>query len=271
MSLEERTINILHPGPYVKKQIKPKLEKNITSSEVVWTYLVARKYQDKLSELTNKLCGVDEILCPDTKIWLEVYLDPSRIWEEERKSWRSRADLAIGCLEQVQGKEAQIQSNGDWICITEAKWFDDIHQNSKFPEIYQFSQLIEHALLLHDKKDNFPDRIYVTLITPQYFKDQLGEFSKKNYWNKFQDYKSNKESLAKDLQLCPLPFLKYDIDTLISRMEALTLNWVTFEELLGLSNLVEDHFPGKYKTTRDTWERIFTEMNAENIFKELIK
>ncbi len=70
--------------------------------------------------------------------------------------------------------------------------------------------------------------------------------------------------------MCSLPFLKYDVDTLISRIDALKLNWVTFEELLGLSNLVEDHIPGKYRVTRDTWEKIFTEMNSENLFQGLM-
>ena len=270
MGLEEKTINILHPAPYVERQVMPVLENNKMTSEVVWTYIVARKYQEKLSELTSKLCGIDEKLPHNAKIWLEVYLDPSRIWEEERKSWRSRADLAIGCIEPVQGKDAQIRTNGNWICIAESKWFDDIHQNSRFPNIYQLSQLIEHALLLHDKKGNFPDRVYVTLITPQYFKEQLGKSSKRIYWNKFQDYKSDKKHLEKDLQLCSLPFFKYDVDTLISRIDALKLNWVTFEELLGLSNLVEDHIRGKYRVTRDTWEKIFTEMNSENLFQELM-
>jgi len=271
MSLEERTINILHPAPYVKKQVRPVIKRNIMSAEIVWTYIVARKYQENISELTRKLCCNDEKLPHNAKIWLEVYLDPSRIWEEERKSWRSRADLAIGCLESVKGKDAQIRANGNWICISESKFFDDIHQNSRFPKIFQLSQLIEHALLLHNQKGDFPDRVYLTLITPQYFKGRLGEFSKKIYWSKFNDYKSDRKHLEKDLQLCSLPFLKHDIDTLIRRIDALKLNWVTFEELLGLSDLVEDYIPGKYRVTRDTWEQILTEMNSVYLLRELME
>ena len=54
MGLEEKTINILHPDPYVERQVMPVLENNKMTSEVVWTYVVARKYQEKLSELTSK-------------------------------------------------------------------------------------------------------------------------------------------------------------------------------------------------------------------------
>ena len=271
MGLEEKTDNILHPSPYVERQIKPAIKENNMSAEAVWSYIVARKFQKDLPQLTFKLCGNDEYLPANAKIWLEVYLDHSRIWEEEQKWWRSRADLAIGCIQRIKGKEAQIRVDGDWVCIAESKWFDDIHQNSRFPEIFQLSQLIEHALLLHDKNGKFPDRVYVTLITPLYFKDQLGKFSKRNYSNKYIDYISDKKLLEKDLRLCPLPFEKFDLDTLIDRINALKLNWVTFEELLGLSNLVEDRIPGKYRVTRDTWKQVFREIGTEKLFLELMK
>ena len=271
MGLEEISANILHPSAYVKRQIKPLIENNTISAEVVWTYLVARKYQNDLPKLVGKLCGQEETLPRNAKIWLEVYLSPTRIWKEEQKSWRTRADLAIGCIERVAEKDAEIRSDGDWICIAESKWFDDIHQNPKFPEILQLSQLIEHALLLHDKKGNFPERVYVTLITPRYFKDQLGQFSERNYWKKYRDYTADKKLLEKDLGLCPLPFLKHDLETLTNRISVLKLNWVTFEELLGLSDLVEDHIPGKYRTTLKTWEQVFKEIHREDLFVELSK
>jgi len=131
------------------------------------------------------------------------------------------------------------------------------------------SRLIEHALLLHDKKGEFPERVYVTLITPRYFKDQLGQFSERNYWKKYHDYTKNKKILERDLGLCTLPFLNHDLETLLSRISALKLNWVTFEKLLDLSDLVEDYIPGKYRTKRDSWKQIFAEMGREDLFVEL--
>ena len=44
---------------------------------------------------------------------------------------------------------------------------------------------------------------------------------------------------------------------------------MTFEELLDLSDLVEDHIPGKYRTGRDSWRQIFAEMGREDLFVEL--
>ena len=77
--------------------------------------------------------------------------------------------------------------------------------------------------------------------------------------------------MEKDLLLCDLPFSEFDFDILINRIDALKLNWVTFEELLGLSNLVEDHIPGKHMTTRDSWEQVFFEMGRKDLLIELMK
>jgi hypothetical protein len=226
--------DIFHPDPYIDIQVKPAIKVNNLSAEVVWSYLVARKYEKVQSKLVSKLCGWNETLPNDSKIWLETYLHPTRIRKEEARCWRIRSDLAVGNIQLAVNRESQIQSDGDWVCIAESKWFDDIHQNPRFPEIYQLSQIIDHALLLHDKHGTFPDRVYVTLITPQYFKDKRGEFSKRMYWDKFHDYISDAKLLEKDLRLCPLPFLQYDVDTLIQRIDALRLNWVTFEELIRI-------------------------------------
>jgi hypothetical protein len=261
--------SIFHPAPYVDVQIRPAIQNNNLKAEVVWTYLVARKYENDHQALVDKLCGTGEQLPRNSKIWLETYLYPTRIRKEENKCWKIRSDLALGHLELSKNKDSQIQSNGDWICIAESKWFDDIHPNSKFPEILQLSQIIDHALLLHDKNGDFPKRVYVTLITPNYFKERLGDFSDRLYWDKYNDYKFEPEKLEEDLRLCPLPFLKHDVETLIDRISALTLRWVTFEELLDLTNLVEDQIPGMHKVTRGHWESIFKAMDEEELYAEL--
>jgi len=239
------------------------------NAEIVWTYLIARKYENDLSALVRLLCGQEENIPSDAKIWLETYLYPTRIRKEEGKYWKVRADLAIGCLEHVGGRQEQIRANGDWICIAESKWFDDIHPNARYPTILQLSQLIEHALLLHDKKGRFPERVYVTLVTPAYFKDQKNSFSERQYQNKFLDYNAATKNLENDLRLCPLRFLKHDVDTLITRVDTLTLNWVTFEDVLGLPNLVEHHVPGKYRTTFETWDQVFNEMDRADLLVDL--
>jgi len=260
---------LMHPANYVEVQICPVIKSNDMKKEIVWTYLVARRYEKDLKTLSKILCGQDEEIHNNSKIWLEAYLHPTRTRQDEVRYWRSRADLSVGHLESVENRELQIRSNGDWVCLCESKWFEDIHENSKFPEILQFSQLIEHAILLHDKEGNFPKRVYITLITPRYFRDQLGTFSQRKYFKKYHDYKSSKELLEKDLRLCPLPFLKHDINILISRIGALKFNWITFEELLSLTDLVRDQIPGKYQISFNTWEEVLKQMGREDLFDEL--
>ena len=63
---------IFHPAPYIEKQVAPVLKANDLSKEVVWTYLVARKYQDNQAELIKKICGVDESLPQEAKYGLRL-------------------------------------------------------------------------------------------------------------------------------------------------------------------------------------------------------
>jgi hypothetical protein len=260
----------IHPPDYVDKQVRPYIKSNDREKEVVWTYLVARKYVKDLKDLVRLLCGQENLLMPEeSKIWLEAYLQPTR--QGEGVSWKTRADLAIGHFEEETERENQIQgSGGEWVCIVESKWYDDIRLNAKSDDrLNQFLRIIEHALLLHDKKGHFPEKVYVTLVTPKYFKEGTGKFSDRKYPKKYKEYKDNPEKLKKDLAICALPFLKYDVETLISRTSALILNWVTFEELLGLPNLVEDQIPGKYRVTIDTWKKIFSEMGRPDLSSDL--
>jgi hypothetical protein len=48
-------------------------------------------------------------------------------------------------------------------------------------------QIIEHALLLHDGRGSFPEKVYVTLVTPRYFKERLGKFSDREYSKKCEE------------------------------------------------------------------------------------
>ncbi|MFO7971230.1 MAG: hypothetical protein ACQETR_14405 [Thermodesulfobacteriota bacterium] len=268
--MKNNRCEIFHPGPYVERQIAPALKNNDLSKEVVWTFLVARKYQDNQESLVERICGVAEELPEGARIWLETYLHPTRRRQEEVKCWRSRADLSLGHLEIVSDRESQIRANGEWVSIVESKWYDDIHSNPEYPKILQLSQLIEHALLLHDIEGNFPERVYVTLLTPQYFKNQEGPFSDRNYQQKFEKYKSSPTELKTDLQLCPLAFLSHDLDTLLGRIDSLVLRWVTFEELLELPPLVSHKVPGKYKTNFWSWEQVFSQIGMKSTYYDLL-
>jgi hypothetical protein len=260
--------SLIHPASYVNIQMRPAIQKNDLTAEVVWTYLVARKYEKDHGALANTLCGQDKMLPENSKIWLEAYLQPTR--QDERDSWKTRADLAMGHLKKIEGRKNQIQgSDGEWICIVESKWYDDIQINAVDDGSNQLLKIIEHALLLHDNKGNFPKSVYVTLVTPKYFMEGLGKFSYRKYPKKYKEYRNEPAKLKKDLALCTFPFLRHDIESLINRADALKLNWVTFEELLGLPNLVEDHIPGKHRVIIDTWKEVFFKMGREDLLSEL--
>ena len=88
---------------------------------------------------------------------------------------------------------------------------------------------------------------------------------------KYTRYNLDKEFLVDDLKLCPLEFLHYDKETLFKRLNALILNWVTFEELLGLENLVSDNIPGKYRINRESWEQIFEEIGELRMYEKIVE
>lgn len=212
-----------------------------------------------------------------TTIYLESPLYPSR--KQTRRF--AKPDLSIGCLNINKGSKRQLKSDGEWICVAESKWFDQLikpdnrnrNGNNNLPHINQLVKLIEHALLLHDKNGIFPKRIYVNLITPRYFKDNDNHFSKKNYRDIYYNYKNNKDMLLKDLKKCTIEFHnpKHKYKLLEDRVNNLTLNWITFEELLGLNNLVSvDNQKNILKTNRNSWKQVFNEMNRNDLIKELL-
>jgi hypothetical protein len=259
--------NVMHPPGYVQEQIRPCIRDDKMDAEVVWTYVLAKKYEKDVPALTKLLCGSD--VEPPTlgPIWLEPYLHPTRERAHEKNKWKTRADLAIGHIVKVPDRKLQIQAGGDWICITESKWFSDMHPNEAFPYISQLAQTIDHALLMHDGSGRFPERVYVTLLTPRYFTSLKNPFSNMQYYEKFKLYQEDKEALKRDLSLCPLPFLEFDKRTLLRRVDVLRLNWVTFEEALGVDHLVEPCVPGKYRTSRTSWDQVFTEIDEEDVLK----
>jgi len=211
--------------------------------------------------LIERLCGKSETLPPNPHIWLEAYLHPTRKRQQEGRYWKTRADLALGWLDRVPNNtKHQIQSNGDWLIIVEAKFLDDLHENANFPDIVQFSQLIEHALYMPAQNGKLPERVYVTLITPCRFKEKSAPYRK--YRDKFTQYTTDRGALIEDLKKCPLDFIDgLDQERLVLRVNHLRLNWVTFEDLLGLDDLVECTSPGKPTLKIKSWGMILERVN----------
>lgn len=252
---------IVHPPKYLKRKIEPDITNNAVTSEIVWTYLVAYAYENHMERMVELLCGRYETLPPNSRIWLEAYLHPTRQRQYEGLYWKTRADLALGWLDRVQNNTRyQIQSKGDWLCIVEAKFFDDLHENARFTNIVQLSQLIDHALYMPDKYGNLPERVYVTLITPRCFKERSAPYRK--YSEKFSQYVADSGVLIEDLKKCPLEFMPgLDQDMLIGRVNNLRLNWLTFEDLLGLDDLITGTSEPKPELRVKNWDRILEKVN----------
>jgi len=175
--------SLVHPTFYVPRKITPRVRNNDTDSEIVWTYIAAKKYENDHKELSRILCGEKKELPADSKIWLEAHLQPTRKFEGS--SWMTTADLSIGYLEKIENHELQLRSKGSWVCICESKWKSDIDIKKHFEGTNQLSKLIDHALLMHDKKGVFPGRVYVVLITPKYFRDKSGMKIYHQVFNKY--------------------------------------------------------------------------------------
>ncbi len=210
--------------------------------EQAWTFLAMSWYSgggiDRIKRLAEILTCYDNLVVgDDDKIWLEALPLPPRI-----KEGNTNLDLAMGRIgKRILGKDDPhsanngngIQYSGEkgFVCFCEMKWYSDIdkkvthdrHRN-------QLVRVIENALAFRNSDNEFPDQLYVTLVTPNIFKDRnpMSRF----YAYKFQEYKKDKDAMIREINACNLMKRHADKDDLINRLDILTLNWVTYEDLL---------------------------------------
>jgi len=260
-------MRLFYPKHYIRKQIKSALlDNDKVDAEKVWTFLVGKKYEDNQSLLIKKVCRHDEIVPNNSTIWLEGHLDKTRY--ENNNSGEVIPDMSFGCLEQNPETKARVVSNGNWICTVEAKWgSDDRLKNSRRN---QFAKLIESSLLLESKTPELPERVYVILLTPEYMTFPHDHFEV-TYYQLYEKYKNNYKEIIPDLE-CKHKLKKYSQDFLNERIRKnLILNWATYEDLLGIDNLMETKIPDKYQTTRKSWKEVFIELKFEKLYQQIIR
>lgn len=256
---------LILPPEYEKKQLYPSLIKNKLYDERLWTYLVAKYYGRNAEELAQRLCGVVEKLPDNTSIWLEARAFPSRMYEGN-----SQIDLAIGHLQKRMGTKHGVQpKGGDWICFAESKWRSDIDCRTTGEESRnQLCRIMENGLMACDDRGIYPQRVYVTLITPKCFKEHP---KTRLFGYKYLDYYGNKDFLQKDIELCRFLLRRGDKEILTSRVNALSLNWVTFEDLFDLSKPLLEFNTGKRGCTISSWEKVLELLGDTDLFNDIKK
>jgi len=210
--------------------------------EQVWTFLIMSWYADGSSDRIKKLakiltCNDNLVVGEDDKIWLEALPIPPRM-----KEGNTNLDMAIGRIARrplgkgdphsaPPGNGIQYAGGKGYVCFCEMKWYSDIdtkvthdrHRN-------QLIRVIENALAFRSCDNKFPDQLYVTLVTPQIFKDRdpMSRF----YAYKFREYTKHRNIMIEEIKACSLKMRYADEGEIVRRLKILKLNWVTYEDLM---------------------------------------
>lgn len=209
-------------------------DKNIYKNEVVWTYLIGALAK-KNKEIYKRIAGFDYSI--NHSIFFESQPQTPYIGIEGN----SYIDMALGALEIRSGTTSGIKYSryfGNDICFVEAKYLSDLSVKTEHSPIRnQMDRVLENLLCIYG--DNmFPNKVVFTLLTPRKFKQTHGT---RLYYYKFHEYeknlKNNKEKLANKIELSldskRYNNFEYPI-SLEKRLDGLTLNWITYEELLEI-------------------------------------
>jgi len=225
--------------------------------EQIWTFLLACGYALSgtagVRRLTSILTGSEQIEPPQPQIWFETLPIPPRV-----KEGNANIDLACGSISNRGSTKSGIQLENmkqPWICFCEMKFTSDItlkttHDNNR----NQLIRVIENALCFQNS-GNYADKIYVSLVTPDFFhyKKML-----KEYKVKFEKYRDNPDSIKQDLinidkREQPCWHYPKDISALINK---LSLNWVSYEDLFNqLPVPTESDFKQLFQEIKLFWER----------------
>lgn len=113
------------------------------------------------------------------------------------------------------------------------KWHSDIDTKVTHDRRRnQLSRVIENAIAFSGPGIELPDAVYVTLVTPAFYRDEHPR--SRLYWYKYHDYKSDPKLLENDLRNCRLQLRDYELSEVIDRLKVLHQNWCTFEDLIEL-------------------------------------
>ena len=213
----------------------------VCNDEQVWTFLMACGYAisdiEGIEKLTQILTGSSMHQPSDAKIWIEAQPYPSR-----KDEGNTSLDLALGTIstrEETEGGIKLKNHSSSWVCFCEMKWSSDIsytvthdlHRN-------QLARVIENSIFFSNRAGcrdqrnaRYPNRVYVTLVTPKVFKD--ANVKSRLYQYKFEDYRVDSTNLLNDLESCVLEMRDRSAD-LAKQLERLScLCWSTYDEIFA--------------------------------------
>ena len=152
------------------------------------------------------------------------------------KEDNTHLDLAIGSIQTRGTTRSGIElahEPNPWVCFVEAKWGSDIATHvTNDMDRNQLARVAENALTFQ-AEGRVVDTVVVTLLTPRRFRTSRSRF----YTYKYEEYRSQPQTLLADLEHSPLPprnsrTWTYPSD-LADRAARLQLHWVTYEDLVS--------------------------------------
>jgi hypothetical protein len=191
----------------------------------------------------------------EDKIWLEALPYPPR-----EKEGNTNLDMALGRISrrtlgkkenhsETKGNGIEYGGGGGFICFCEMKWYSDISKSVTHDQHRnQLVRVIDNALSFEDKEGGLPERIFVTLVTPEVFKDRKPK--SRLYAYKFEEY-ANKKAIFEDLAGCDLVYrpnitgekeIEEKLSQIEKRLQRHELKWATYE---GLVDAMEDDELGR--------------------------
>jgi hypothetical protein len=223
------------------REIRDALQKsNVNRNEKVWTFLVACLFDraSLQSKMIERLCGEPLKMPQDAEIWFEAEPIPPRKGTKGNAEGNTKLDLAFGHVARRGTTAAGItygpQKEGSWVCFVEAKCLSDCSTTVSYdPLRNQLARVIENLLCFQAER-NFPERIFFTLLTPRLFLEKENK-NARLYGYKMSEYRENPERILADINQCKIewrPGFGPEHLDLRTRLAALHLNWVSYEDLL---------------------------------------
>ena len=217
---------------------------NIYGNEAVWNFLISSILSNPLSQKKyfQFFCNDSVPITSIYDIWFESQPVSPRKDKQGHTEGRTRLDIAFGSITSRQkigskqlsksGIQYDHQNEDEWICFIEGKFDSELskrtaHDSSK----NQLTRVIENALCFQGK-GYFPKKLYVTMLTPKAYHNNLN----KNYYKKFKEYKKKPGVIIKDIessQIKQRPSMKdWNYPNLEERIKWLTLNWISYEDII---------------------------------------